>query len=241
MKKLKLTIAFFLFSMGAYAQTNVFPLSGNVGIGTNNPTRKLHVYHNEPDQTGLIIQGNTINTDNAGHYVGITLDGDYGDATGNNSQIRSYSNLHNFWGSSLTFYTTSNSAPFGVLERLRINASGNVSIGTADPKGYKLAVAGSMIAESVKVKLQGAWPDNVFAKSYILPTLQETEAHIKEQGHLPGIPSAEEVKTNGVDLGDMNAKLLQKIEELTLYIINQDQRISKLEKSKKVRRNRNYL
>jgi hypothetical protein len=96
---------------------------------------------------------------------------------------------------------------------------GNVGVGTTDTKGYKLAVAGSMIAESVKVKLQGTWPDFVFAKDYVLPTLQETEKHIREKGHLPGIPSAAEVEKNGIELGDMNKKLLQKIEELTLYLI----------------------
>lgn len=97
--------------------------------------------------------------------------------------------------------------------------AGNLGLGTPDTKGYKLAVAGNMIAESIKVKLQGAWPDYVFAKEYPLATLQETEKHTKEKGHLPGIPSAEEVKSNGVDLGDMNVKLLQKIEELTLHLI----------------------
>ena len=76
-----------------------------------------------------------------------------------------------------------------------------------------------MIAESVKVKLQGNWPDFVFAENYELPTLQETEKHIKEKGHLSGIPSAAEVEKNGIELGDMNKKLLQKIEELTLYLI----------------------
>jgi len=114
--------------------------------------------------------------------------------------------------------------------------NGNLSIGTTDSKGYRLAVAGNMIAESVKVKLQGVWPDFVFSKSYKLPTLQETEKHVKENGHLPGIPSAAEVQANGIDLGDMNAKLLEKIEELTLHLIeknkelkSQDARIKKLE------------
>ncbi|WP_448105173.1 hypothetical protein [Pedobacter panaciterrae] len=107
--------------------------------------------------------------------------------------------------------------------------NGDVSIGTIDPKGYKLAIAGSMIAESVKVKLTATWPDYVFAKDYPLPSLQETEKHIQDKGHLPDIPSAEEVKVNGVDLGDMNAKLLKKIEELTLHLIEQNKRIEKLE------------
>ncbi|MNY60919.1 hypothetical protein D3C86_1975370 [compost metagenome] len=61
--------------------------------------------------------------------------------------------------------------------------------------------------------------------NYHLPSLQETEQHIKEKGHLPGIPSAEEVKNNGVDLGEMNAKLLQKIEELTLHLIEQNKQM----------------
>lgn len=103
--------------------------------------------------------------------------------------------------------------------------NGSLGIGTADPKGYKLAVAGNMIAESVKVKLQGSWPDYVFSEDYKLPTLQETEKHIKENGHLEGIPSAKEVKADGIDLGEMNAKLLRKIEELTLYLIEQDKQL----------------
>ncbi|PTS92778.1 hypothetical protein DBR11_26340 [Pedobacter sp. HMWF019] len=98
--------------------------------------------------------------------------------------------------------------------------AGNMGIGTQDTRGYKLAVSGNMIAESVKVQLQSAWPDYVFSKDYTLPSLKETEKHIKENSHLPGIPSAAEVKTNGIDLGEMNAKLLKKVEELTLYVID---------------------
>jgi hypothetical protein len=97
------------------------------------------------------------------------------------------------------------------------SGTGNVGIGTTTPK-EKLSVNGKIRAKEIKVETTN-WPDYVFAKSYPLPTLQETEKHIKEKGHLPGIPSAEEVKANGIDLGTMNAKLLQKIEELTLYLI----------------------
>jgi hypothetical protein len=108
------------------------------------------------------------------------------------------------------------------MERMRITNSGNVGIGTSDTKGYKLAVAGNMVAESIQVKLRGAWPDYVFAREYKLPSLEETARHIKEKGHLPGIPLASEVKANGIDVGEMNAKLLQKIEELTLYLIEME-------------------
>lgn len=97
--------------------------------------------------------------------------------------------------------------------------AGNIGVGVTDTKGYKLAVGGSMVTESIKVKLKTAWPDYVFAPAYKLPSLQEVEDHIKQHQHLPGMPSAKEVAAEGIDLGEMNRKLLQKVEELTLYII----------------------
>jgi len=102
---------------------------------------------------------------------------------------------------------------------------GNVGIGTADPKGYKLAVAGNMIAESIKVQLQSSWADYVFDEDYELPKLNEIESFVKKNKHLPGIPSAAEVKSEGIDLGEMNEKLLKKIEELTLHLIEQNKTI----------------
>ncbi|SMC75151.1 hypothetical protein [Pedobacter africanus] len=109
---------------------------------------------------------------------------------------------------------------------ITIDNSGNTGIGITDPKGYKLAVNGKIRAQEIKVEAS-PWPDYVFASDYQLPTLQETEKHIKDKGHLPGIPSAAEVKANGIDLGEMNAKLLQKIEELTLHLIEQNNRNQK--------------
>ncbi|NQX37415.1 hypothetical protein SAMN05421820_103603 [Pedobacter steynii] len=104
--------------------------------------------------------------------------------------------------------------------KLVVTYTGNVGIGTSDPT-EKLSVNGKIRAHEIKVEVVN-WPDYVFAKSYKLHNLQETEKHIKEKGHLPGIPSALEVKENGIDLGDMNAKLLQKIEELTLHLIKME-------------------
>ncbi len=98
--------------------------------------------------------------------------------------------------------------------------NGNMAIGTLDSKGYKLAVAGSMIAESVKIKLQSAWPDYIFNKDYKILSIDDIEAYIKTNHHLPEIPSASDVEKTGLDLGVINTKLLQKIEELTLYIID---------------------
>ncbi len=97
--------------------------------------------------------------------------------------------------------------------------SGDVAIGTATvPTGYRLAVEGHIRAREVRVD-QDTWPDYVFKKGYDLPSLEAVQKHIEEHGHLPNIPSAKEVKVNGVELGEMDRLLLEKIEELTLYIM----------------------
>ena len=106
------------------------------------------------------------------------------------------------------------------------NSQGNVGIGTLTPK-ERLSVNGKIRAQELKVETAN-WPDYVFEKDYQLPTLEQTEKHIQEKGHLPGIPSAAEVKAEGIEVGDMNAKLLKKIEELTLYLIELKKEVKEL-------------
>lgn len=97
---------------------------------------------------------------------------------------------------------------------------GNVAIGTANiPLGYKFVVAGKVITEEVVVKLSDSWPDYVFNPQYTLTPLNEVENYINENKHLPEIPSASEIAEKGAALGDIQSKLLKKIEELTLYLI----------------------
>ncbi len=103
--------------------------------------------------------------------------------------------------------------------------NGNIGIGAADTRGYRLAVAGNMIAESIKVKVQSDWPDYVFVPSYKMTSLSDVEQFINTHHRLPEIPSAGEVENNGVNLGDMSTALLKKIEELTMHLIQKDKEI----------------
>ena len=108
---------------------------------------------------------------------------------------------------------------------LRMDWDGNVCIGCDNTEGYKLAVNGNMVAELVRVKLKGNWPDYVFEEGYKLAPLTDVEAFIQENGHLPNLPAAKDIQKEGVDLGEMNRLLLEKVEELTLYVIDLEKKI----------------
>lgn len=105
-----------------------------------------------------------------------------------------------------------------------------VSIGTTVPKpGYELSVDGQIVCEELLVENSADWPDYVFDENYPLKSLEEVEAHIKERKHLPGIPTAEEVAKNGISVGKMQKSLMEKIEELTLHLIQQNKRMAEQE------------
>jgi len=104
-------------------------------------------------------------------------------------------------------------------EKMRISGEGNVSIGTSDAKGYKLAVNGTAIATEMFVKLHGDWPDYVFKPAYKLPKLSEVKTYIDANQHLPDMPSEADVEAKGINLGEINKLLVKKVEELTLYMI----------------------
>jgi hypothetical protein len=110
-----------------------------------------------------------------------------------------------------------------------------VGIGTtssASTAGYKFAVNGAAIFTKAVIKLYNTWPDFVFNDNYNLPSLTDTKKYIDQYKHLPGFPSADLVGKNGIDVGLTQTALLQKVEELTLYIINQDKEIEELKKQK---------
>ncbi len=195
--------------------------NGNVGIGTSKPGHNLDISNNS-----------------ALRNVGVELDASHYTGTGTS---------HSFIQFKTPNFKTDNTLTNGAAEIGLSNANGalyitrktnvgvnsngiildknaNVGIGTISTGGHKLAVEGSIGAREVKVETT-SWPDYVFTNEYKLPSLQEVERHIKSKGHLKNIPSAKQVKANGIKLGEMNKKLLEKIEELTLYTIQQEKAI----------------
>ena len=190
---------------------------GNVGIGTSNPDPNsgLHMYQNRYTLYGpntswgayLQVGGNGRTTE----YASVA-------ATNGNLHLDSQES-HNIY---LNHYSKGNT--------FLNTQSGNVGIGTSNPDpNHKLEVNGTIKANILKSNAH-TWPDFVFENNYELPSLKNVEKHIKLKGHLRGIPSTSEIQKNGINLGEMDAKLLQKIEELTLYTIEQEKKIDALEK-----------
>ncbi|MDX1407160.1 MAG: hypothetical protein R3330_03475, partial [Saprospiraceae bacterium] len=121
--------------------------------------------------------------------------------------------------------------------------AGQVGIGITDPDflpdaSYLLAVDGKIIGEEVRVELSGNWPDYVFSDTYHLKPIEQLSTEIGELGHLPGMPSAETVESEGFELGDMQRRLVEKVEELTLYIIELDTANKQLRQELEVLKNK---
>ena len=132
----------------------------------------------------------------------------------------------------IAFFTKGADGPGPFYEAARITYRGAMAIGTTNPGSYMLAVEGKIGAREIVVTEVNPFPDYVFESDYKLPSLKDIETHIKTNRHLPEIPSAAEVAENGMLLGELQVKLLKKIEELTLYTIRQEKALAKLEKEK---------
>lgn len=135
--------------------------------------------------------------------------------------------------SQLRMYTAKNEnehdlkIQFNTMGNSFINSDGNVGIKTSNPQ-YTLDVKGTIRATEVKIESIDNFPDYVFSENYSLRPLSEVNNFIRENGHLPEIPSAQEVKENGISLVEMNKILLKKVEELTLYVIELNRKYEEL-------------
>jgi hypothetical protein len=176
--------------------------AGNVGIGTQTPVEKLTVQtsNNSYGISHRSVEGNILATRIGGTSAGI--------GTFSNTNMRIFAN-----GVSVIFIAT---------------GTNNVGIGNEFPT-HKLEVNGTIRSKEIIVDNLN-WPDYVFDKKYKLSSIHELEKYIEQNKHLPDIPSAKEVEEKGLHLGDTQKKMMEKIEELTLYIIEANKKIEQLQK-----------
>ena len=211
---------------------SVFDHAGQLGIGTEKPRAEIHITDNDGAADMLLEsdgkRGLHVRVDYADTYMTNRNDFIGNGTSGNRNIILSSENELVFMNGD---HPTDGN--FG-LTTMKLNYDNQVLIGTEKAvSGYKLLVGGKIIAEELKVKLSSRWPDYVFTKNYNLPDLKEVEQHIQAKGHLPNIPSAEELeKADGFEVSEMTNLQQEKIEEIFLYLIDMKKEIEELKADK---------
>lgn len=192
--------------------------NGNVGIGRTDPGANLHIQNLVGSKPGG-VNAPTISVLRMGRMG--TASYSYPES----AEFRIGHGGSNVWGSQLDLYINggANQTETPDQQVMTWQYNGNVGIGTTTP-AERLSVNGHIRAVEIKVEATN-WPDYVFQPDYELPTLTQIGEQIKLKGHLPDMPSAKEVETNGIALGEMNKLLLKKVEELTLHLINENKKL----------------
>lgn len=238
------------FSYAQWTGTSPGPIyynNGNVGIGTTSPAYLLDVSGNSSTNDVAIRVRNSATTGGFSGVIRIENSSNYGLLFKAVTGYPRYKNInasdvgfYNQGAGNISFlndYTTGNinfaTGGAGTAQMI-ILPSGNIGIGTADTKGYKLAVNGAAIATSMTVKLYADWPDYVFKPTYQLPKLSEIKSYIDQNQHLPDMPSETEVKKDGINLGEIVKLQTKKIEELTLYLIEKDKQLDSEHKANQI-------
>ena len=218
-------------------QSNAF-FSQNIGMGTTMPQSKLHINNGDLriNNGDLKVNDGVIRLTGTNFAGGpMILFGENGLTPDNGQWGIEYVPLANSTKPGLNFWRPSPNANSGNYY-LFLSDTGKVAVGTnntptnvngADTSAYHLFVKGGMLTEEVRVRT--GWADYVFADDYNLKPLAEVESFIKENKHLPNVPSAKTVEEQGIELGDISRIQQEKIEELMLYIIQQEKRIKALE------------
>ena len=189
-----------------------------VGIGTLTPVGKLQVHDpNSHDNRLFITPMAPVSQDSSSVFFAEDDNATYG-------MYWLYDGAYDemeLWGK----YNATTYGPHMVVRR----NTGNIAIGSTFGAGYKLSVSGKIICTEVRVNLIENWPDYVFKDGYPLMPLGRLEEYIRVNGHLPNVPAADEIEDSGMDIGEMQRLMMEKIEELSLYIIQQQKQIQVLQ------------
>ncbi|MEO5675130.1 MAG: hypothetical protein ABIQ74_10840 [Chitinophagales bacterium] len=236
--------------------------NGYVGVGSSSPGAKLGIVteDNTSSTAAILIKNSTsatllkLQNDGTLFFPG-SIQGQHtiGDAAlslnGNTSSIDGATlelygsggtrqNEVRVIGKTIRFFYYNSAGAGSWDENMTINSNGQVGIdwNFSDPghtvSDYKLAVNGKIIATGARVQISSDWPDYVFDQSHRLMSLSKLETYVYENKHLPDLPSAKEVGTDGIDLGEMNRIIVEKVEELSLYIIDLQKQINELKVNK---------
>ncbi|MEI2738312.1 MAG: hypothetical protein V9F01_05960 [Chitinophagaceae bacterium] len=217
---------------GTTSSTNTFLLRNSAGdtIMRVRDDGRMGIGYNTSTYGRTINLGGTgINfyTSNEAAFGGAVFPTDTSIVIWSNSNANNYLVLQPSWGNTGIGTYTPN-AKFH-LNGAQLIGNNSQRIAT----GYELSVDGDVIAESFVTQNSTSWPDYVFEDNYHLMPLSDLEKSIRKNKHLPNVPSAADIEKNGINLGPMTSALLEKVEELTLYIIQLEKRLKALEEKNK--------